>query len=135
MALVEWHSGLSVNIKVIDEQHLILINLINQLDEGLRVGTNQQTLKTVLGALLDYTHTHFAFEEALLQRYHYPEFPAHKAEHDALAEKVMFMEEMFKQGQSIEPDLLMRFLKLWIEGHIIEVDKHYAEYLISQGVQ
>jgi hemerythrin len=42
---------------------------------------------------------------------------------------------MFKQGQSLEPDLLMRFLKLWIEGHIIEVDKHYAEYLISQGVQ
>lgn len=134
MALVVWNDNFSVNVAEIDRQHQKLIAIINELDDAIKANHTNEAIGHVLAELLDYTKTHFAYEENLLFSNGYEMFPPHKAEHDALAEKVVFMVDIFAQGQSIDSSLLMNFLKMWIEEHILEIDKKYSAHLNSKGV-
>ncbi len=135
MALIEWDDSLKLRISSIDTQHQRLVGLINHLDEAIKAGQGYQQLGEVLEELLDYTRTHFAYEEALLQKHGYPAYSGHKAEHDALTEKVFFLAGMFKEGdRSLDSDQILAFLEVWVREHILEVDRAYAEFLKQRGV-
>ncbi len=134
MAFMQWNSELELQIVEIDRQHQRLVELINQFDDAVQAQQGVEMLDKVLNELLDYTKTHFKFEEALLAKHGYPTYPEHKAEHDALAEKVVFMQDMFKEGNPPDSNMLLNFLKIWLKEHILDVDKQYAPYLQEQGV-
>ncbi|MEY3220791.1 MAG: hypothetical protein RIT27_2148 [Pseudomonadota bacterium] len=134
MALVVWNDNFSVQVAEIDRQHQKLIAIINELDDAIKANHSNEAIGHVLAELLDYTKTHFEYEENLLSTNGYPMFDPHKAEHDALAEKVVFMGDIFAQGQNIDSGQLMNFLKFWIEEHILEIDKKYSAHLNSKGV-
>jgi hemerythrin len=134
MALMQWTEALSVHIAEIDKQHQRLITLINQLDDAIHVGNDHDVLGAVLEELLDYTRTHFRYEENLLKTNGYPELEAHKAEHDSLTEKVVFLGDYFKRGENLNTVQIMQFLKIWLEEHIMGVDRTYAEYLNAKGI-
>jgi hemerythrin len=134
MALMQWTEALSVHIAEIDKQHQRLIALINQLDDAVHVGNDHDVLGAVLEELLDYTRTHFRYEENLLKTNAYPELEGHKAEHDALTEKVVFLGDYFKRGENLNTVQIMQFLKIWLEEHIMGVDRTYAEFLNAKGI-
>ena len=135
MAIMEWTKDLSVNIAEIDAQHKRLLTLINDLDDALHSNQQQVAIGKILKELLDYTQTHFAYEEELLNKYSYPAYDGHKAEHDALAEKVVFLNQMFREGDQPEPDQLMAFLTIWLKDHIMGMDKSYSDFLVEKGVK
>lgn len=133
MALMEWNENFVLHIAAIDSQHQKLVGLVNDFAEALGAGEKGEILSNLLGELLDYTKTHFAYEEQLLADYAYPAYPGHKEEHDALAEKVVFMNQMLAQGESLPPDILMAFLRNWLQEHILENDKRYSSFLRERG--
>lgn len=134
MALMQWTEELSVHIAEIDKQHQRLMALINQLDDSIKVGNDKEVLGVVLAELLDYTHTHFSFEENLLQTNGYPALEGHKAEHEAWTEKVAFLGDYFKRGEKMDTEQIMQFLKIWLEEHIMGVDRAYTEHLHAKGI-
>lgn len=133
MAFMEWSENLKLHIDSIDEQHHRLVSLINELDDAVQANHGADVLGKVLEELIDYTKTHFKYEEALLEKHGYPSFPGHKAEHDALAEKVVFMQDMFSGGQDLDTDMVLNFLKVWLQEHILDIDKQYAPFLKEKG--
>ncbi|WP_353571690.1 bacteriohemerythrin [Candidatus Albibeggiatoa sp. nov. BB20] len=126
MALMEWTEALQLGLADIDTQHKKLVDIINQLDDAINAGQDSQILGEILGSLLDSAKAHFNYEEGMLKGKGYKAYPAHKAEHDALTEKLGFMHQAFVANQAPDSQQVLMFLKIWLEEHIMETDKAYV---------
>jgi hemerythrin-like metal-binding protein len=134
MSLIKWDDSYSVHIKKIDEQHQILVRLVNELHDAMAKGAARNVLSEVLNSLVSYTVIHFKAEEDLFAEYQYAETDKHTAEHNKLTQQVKEFQEKFHQGKSSITYELMNFLSDWLINHILGSDKKYATYLNSKGV-
>ena len=67
MSRFVWSPEYELGIEVIDHQHQRIIEYINQIYDARRRAAAQDSLAAILPNLVDYTLSHFAFEEALLE--------------------------------------------------------------------
>jgi hemerythrin len=133
---VEWSDDLSVGIQEIDEQHKILVNLINRLfDETALNEADPRVIEEIMSELIEYTVVHFAVEESLFRIFDYPEIETHIGHHHDLKVQVFEIQEKIKVDPSIVNTELLIFLKNWLEHHIQQEDKLYASFLIEHGVK
>ena len=124
MTLLVWQAELETGIDVIDQQHQRIVALINQLGEA----KDREGLASVLEELVDYTLSHFAFEEELLEESGYSFGPAHKRVHDMFVRRVSEYRMRFEAGEDIT-DELRNMLSRWLFNHIRGDDKAYAEHV------
>jgi len=134
MALITWTDALSVNIKEIDEQHKKLIAMVNELHSAMGAGKGKAAMGAVLGGLVEYTKTHFAFEEGLMQKHNYVGYLSHKGQHDELTKQVLDLQSRFKEGKTLVTVEVMNFLKDWLSNHIQNSDKKYGPFLNGKGI-
>jgi hemerythrin len=133
MALVVWKDKLSVNIESIDNQHKILIELINNFYENITNISNRENVAKLLSGLKKYIEEHFAYEEKYMKFYHYQDFERHKKEHDSFIKKVVDIENKFNSEQMILSLDITSFLFDWLKKHIMVSDKRYSETFIGKG--
>lgn len=134
MAIMNWNDSYSVNITSIDIQHKKLIDMINALHDAMAQGKGRDVMAPMVRDMATYAVTHFANEEKLMQEKGYPDFAAHKAQHDAFKQKVGDFQAKVadnKLGVTLE---VMNFLKDWLSNHILSVDKKYAPFLNEKGI-
>ncbi len=134
MKLIEWSSDLSVNIEKIDQQHLVLVEMINDLNDAMLAKAGQATAEEIVEGLIHYTETHFKTEEDIFDQYSYPETEEHKAEHRNFVKKVSDFNNDLKSGKIGLSVFILDFLSSWLKNHIKITDKKYTEYLNSRGV-
>ncbi len=132
---VEWKDDYSVGIDSIDQQHKKLLNLINQLQTAVDYSTGEQFEREALDELVDYTKTHFTYEEGLMRDNDYPDFEPHKAQHEKMFEKVREVLAEYEQDQDTAMANVAEYLKDWLINHINGTDKEYSSYLIGKGVK
>lgn len=125
MAYLHWSSDLDTGIDVIDKQHQRIVDYLNELNEANDTGDLKAT-NHVLDELVDYTVTHFAFEEELQERAGYPFLKAHKRVHEIFVKRVAEFQARAAAGQNVAPELLS-MLKIWLVNHIKGDDADYAE--------
>jgi len=141
-AAISWKDEYSVNIQEIDEQHKMLIQMIDDLFVVIS-RNKEQTLEEcevckVLERLIDYTRIHFAVEESLMRIFDYPDYEAHKAIHDQFIDEVMMFERRLKSNnnksseQLVAIEMLFR-LKEWLVNHIVGIDKAYSRHMLNRG--
>ncbi len=131
MALLEWSDELSVGIEIIDKQHMILIRAINLLALAVQHNSSRDLMSEIFKTLVDYTDTHFAYEEELFDRFDYPETEDHKAKHRALLHKVLDLKKRWEAGESQIGAEVLKFLVDWLRNHILGSDKKYSGFLID----
>jgi len=130
MPTVSWTSDLSVGVHTIDTDHKLLLSLINQLHDAIEEGQGQDTVGSVLNALLDYTAYHFGREEALMEASGYPDLDQHKKTHADLKAKLTTIRDAHKTDpQSIRDKDVLDFLKTWLAEHIRGKDKQYQPHM------
>jgi hemerythrin len=132
---MSWKDEYSVKVASIDQQHKKLIDLLNQMYDGLRAQKGKDTVGRVLNELVQYTATHFQNEEQLMQSYKYPHFEAHKLEHQILVKKVVDFQTGFHAGTTSASIEVMNFLRDWLNSHILGTDKQYVPHFVSKGVK
>ena len=132
--MFEWRNEFSVKIGSVDAQHKILFGLAEELYTAMKTGRGKLVLAHILDRLVQYTKTHFAHEERLMQLHGYPELAAHKAQHDALTDQVLQFQADFAQGRIAMSTELFTFLKNWLEQHILGSDQRYSPFLRSKAV-
>jgi len=132
---VEWKDDYSVGIDSIDQQHKKLLNLINQLQTAVDYSTGEQFEREALDELVDYTKTHFSYEEGLMRDNDYPDFEPHKAQHEKMFAKVEEVLAEYEQDQDTAMANAAEYLKDWLINHINGTDKEYSSYLIGKGVK
>ena len=99
---VEWSDTLSVGIEEIDEQHKVLVELINRMHEAIHQRHGSDAVKGILVDLADYTRIHFAVEESLMRILNYPDYENHKAIHEELLQHVLELQEKVESGKTAD---------------------------------
>lgn len=132
-AVMTWEDSLSVHVDEIDEQHKVLVELINELNEAMQRGRDRTAVGSVLASLIEYTKTHFSFEEKVMVTHNYPAYQRHKSEHDKLTAKVLDLQRDYRAGSAEMSDEVMRFLRSWLVGHIQGMDKSFGAFLNSHA--
>jgi len=76
--------------------------------------------------LIDYTQSHFSFEENLLEQVSYQYLPSHRGIHELFVKRLNDYRLKFEKGESIENDLY-RLLSKWLINHIQHDDQDYVD--------
>jgi hemerythrin len=124
MALIEWTEDLNTGIRVIDNQHQRIIEYINKLGHAQQ-SQNRDEVSEILDELVDYTLTHFAFEESLMEESGYAYFDAHKKVHQLFVKRIADYQQRFKLNEDIAEEL-GNTLRAWLINHIKRDDKEYC---------
>lgn len=130
MAVLAWSETYSVGSAMIDSDHRILINLINQLHDAIETGQSRDVVGSVLSALSEYAEHHFRREEAMMAASGFPDIEAHKAEHRRLETHVRDVCGRYRAGErGALNEQVVEFLKKWLTEHILVTDKSYRPWV------
>ncbi len=130
MRRVEWKQEYEIGINVIDTQHKRIVDYINQLvDFDGHAGHDE--MAELINALIDYTYSHFAFEEALMEEAGYEFLSVHKRTHEAFSERVGDLHQRFKQGNDVSAEI-GTLLQTWLINHILDDDQSYVPLVRRQ---
>ena len=135
MALINWSDSLSVNVNEIDLQHRKLIDMINELNEAMKIGKGKDSLGKILNGLISYTATHFKTEEQFFDKFGYPDTVNHKKEHVAFVKKVTDFQDGFEKKNLAVTMEVMNFLSDWLRNHIKGTDKKYSKFFNDKGLK
>ena len=130
MQSLEWSAEFEIGIPVIDGQHKRIVDYINQLVDCLGA-PNREVVSQVIHDLVDYTCSHFAFEEALLEEVSYGHLVPHQKTHAAFTERIHSMKERFDAGEELTEELAI-LLRSWLIDHIKCDDASYADLVKQQ---
>lgn len=114
-----------IGIPQIDEEHQKLFEMINYITE-LKTNTDEEVLlaKNLLNSLRKYAETHFANEEAYMEKIKDPELPHQKKQHEAFAAKVNSYDlDALTVGNAKQViKELAAYLVRWLYNHILSSD-------------
>ena len=139
MAVLQWEADLDTGIEEIDNQHRRIVDYINRLYE-LRGTPDRAALSDVIAETVDYTISHFAFEEEMIEDAGYMFSGPHKRVHELFTRRVAEMQSRFEAGEDIAHEL-HGMLSRWLFHHIRNEDHSYVDAvkayqrLISKGHQ
>jgi hemerythrin len=134
---LQWTPDLSVGVDEIDDQHKELFQRLNNLRIAMSQGKGRTEIGKTVKFLEDYVVAHFATEEKRMERYEYPAFSAHKAEHEAFIKDFSNfkkkLENIDTQGgiTSFLVIEMQRRLYDWLINHIGRIDKALGNYLVD----
>jgi len=127
--LFTWSDDFSVNVQEIDEQHKVLVGLLNELHLAIVGHHGRKTSREVLDRLAEYTRTHFLLEESLMRLTNYPGFEVHKQQHEELISQVQALQHKLDNENVAITFELLHFLKNWLIQHINENDKRLGAHV------
>jgi len=126
MAKLVWSNDLNTGINIIDKQHQRIVEYINELDDARTGGHKMEDLGRIIDETVDYTLSHFAFEESMQEDAHYPFIRAHKKVHELFVRKVADLQNRFSLGEDVSEEL-HKMLFTWLFNHIKRDDADYVE--------
>lgn len=133
MAVIDWRKAYETGIVALDDEHKALIVTINKLFEAVRDKQGKDVITDILAMLTTYTQDHFEHEEKLMAEYAFPGLEEHKAIHQQLRDDVKRLTEESSSSSEELAVSLLKFLRVWVLEHIVNVDKQYGFYLVSRG--
>lgn len=134
--LLNWTNVMSVGIAACDEDHEKIIDMINQLYDGIQAGHSKEVLGDVLDKLIAYASEDFKREEEFFEQTGYPDADAHRIKHQEFTKYIFEIQKQFKAGTSDTlSDDVMGFLLNWVVQHIITEDKKFMPHLSSNGIK
>ncbi|WP_075184594.1 bacteriohemerythrin [Teredinibacter haidensis] len=130
---IAWTAELELGIPVIDSQHQRIVDYINTVSDAHKSHRTNDVF-SVLDELVDYTLSHFAFEESLMEESGYPFLNAHKKVHRLFARRVASFQQRAKAGDDITEELL-HVLKAWLVNHIKCDDRDYSAVVKANMIE
>lgn len=125
--MIEWVECLSVGVTVLDDDHKVLIDLVNKYANAVSRGSVLE-VHAVFRELEHYTHYHFKREEELMEQCGYESLDEHKHHHEKLAMQLKAYQEDFAwNAMSGSADEIKKFLQSWLFCHVMQEDFRYRE--------
>lgn len=124
---MKWDDKYLVHVPELDEAHLKLFKLINELYLLNQLAEpDQRKLMRTFHDLLEYTYSHFTEEEQYMEKTNYPQIDEHKKLHENIRNQFEDYFTSFKSG-TIDMKKFLQFVKSWLENHIISEDQKYIK--------
>jgi hemerythrin-like metal-binding protein len=129
MVHIQWKDRYNINFMEIDEQHKVLLDLLNELIDLVGERGDPEVVSDIFHRLCQYALTHFSVEEAYMAAGKYPQLAKHQAEHGTFIQKLLELNQTYDPA---DPHLLeetVDFLKHWYLDHILNSDTKYVPFL------
>lgn len=133
--MFQWDEKYSVGIQSIDSQHKEIFMHLNKLLEAMKQGQASSVITPIIFDLEKYAVLHFKKEEFFFQRFNFQGSVEHIKEHNDFTKKVTSLKDDLKSGKITLSFELLKFLKDWIDHHILVVDKQYSECFRQNGLK
>ncbi|MBZ5584134.1 MAG: bacteriohemerythrin [Acidobacteriia bacterium] len=131
--MFEWTKDHAIGLPQVDAQHQAIFRMARELYDEMSTGGGSDAAKRILQRVVQYTEHHFAAEERLMRQYHYPELDAHLQQHQEFARRVLEFQADFQAGRTMLTVEMFRLLRDWLEVHIKESDRGYAEFIRAKA--
>ena len=132
--LMPWGPDIMIGIKRVDDQHKVLVRMINDLHRAMKTRQGKPALEKIMAELVDYTVMHFGMEEELFAKYGYEEEVQHKAIHKKFVDQVLDYQKKLIAGDPTVSINLMTSLKDWLTGHIKGIDTKYVPFMKEHSI-
>lgn len=129
----EWDPSLLTGDSDVDAQHMSLFALVASMHKLVVEGKGNEAVAGSMDAIVDYVHTHFVYEEALMTRIGFPELEPHLGQHRWFTEQVTRLRDDLASGHTISPQGMMDFMRSWLVDHIKTEDRKIGDYIRSYG--
>lgn len=131
MSLMIWTSAMSVGVPELDEDHRVLIRIVNQLAESKKNDDHAGILRQSIYSLLRYAEFHFAREEKVLAACDFPGITHHKQVHRAFTAHMQKLAKALDDDETPAAEIvsqdLLYYLKDWLNHHILIEDMSYRK--------
>lgn len=120
---------MSVGVPLLDADHKIFIEIINDLEAAAEYPARRNNLKEILRRLAQYSRYHFEREEKVMAACGYPGIESHKQEHANFSEYIGAVALCFDSDpNAVLGDEVLDFLKNWLTHHVLIQDMAYRPY-------
>ena len=128
MPEIKWSEQFSVGVRVLDEQHKRIIEMINAIQGRSDAGT----MFDIVMRMFNYVPDHFKTEENLMRKCGYSELDQQIRQHkEFLVKATDFAGRNFdKPGACAQ---VASYLREWLVHHILEEDMKYKPFLSPHG--
>lgn len=122
-----WNPHLETGIDLIDEQHRVLVNLLNRLAQQHVQGATEAEIHTILGELANYADYHFTTEEGIWHSAMAGDswLLEHVQSHQRFFAHIVELQSGERAFQAVLDDLFS-YLTQWLAYHILDNDKRMA---------
>ena len=120
---------LLLSVPQIDNQHRMLIALVNEFSAAVDAGSSRAELELRVTQLIEAFRVHFGSEEGLMQSSSFPELAPHADEHRKLIAQMSGLRDGLGSGDVMLCDALALLVRLWTEQHIAGPDRTFAQFL------
>lgn len=136
MAKIQWDDTLAVGVGLIDDQHKMLIQKLNDLARAVEEHQGPTAVASTLSFLSEYTEFHFREEEGHMAALNYPGLADQKAMHQEFRTVLKSLDVDFETDGASEflAEQVNTFLITWLAKHIQQVDSKFGKFVQDQGV-
>jgi len=117
MTLIDWKDEFSLGIAAVDLEHRGLIDLINEVHTGMLRDATADRVLAGLGDIYAQISAHFALEEKYMRESRYPEFAAHKEDHEKLLDELRDIMDRVEDDGDYDDERLAHELERWFTEH------------------
>jgi len=123
-----WNRNFEIGIASVDQQHRVLVDLINGLAEAMDAGAQLPEVHKLTEALMNYAVDHFAEEECILTAAPLAEAEKdrHRKAHRSFVEKVQHLTQREDLLEVEVAQNILDFLTTWLVSHILGSDRKIA---------
>lgn len=120
---LEWGEAWLTGNEVIDADHRMLVQYVNELNHAMHAGEGRAVVAGVLDRLVAYTIGHFEREEVIWRKGGLSNLAEHQRIHADLTGKVQAFQRDLAAGKATLTADLMSFLREWLVNHVFRSDK------------
>lgn|GEM_PF-471350 len=133
MELIAFRDEDMVENQQIDEQHLKMAKIVNELYSIM--GSDKYNLERhLLRELLDDLRVHFSTEEKYMKEMKFTYFFSHKGEHDRFYKKIAEFVHNYNEGKAHVNLEFLVSIKNWFFNHIDLNDRKLGKFLHEKGI-
>lgn len=128
MAYFEWADDMVIDGGPIDQDHRLLVDLVNELHSATSRGAGREVVSSILGRTITSTREHLAREEQIMAQKGFPDLERHKIGHNAFIEKLCDLQRKLESGSVSVAAQLSSTLRDWLSLHIRRSDKELLKF-------
>ena len=131
------HKLADTGIEEIDREHRELLRLIQVVrgaaQMGNAAGSQREVVRTALSRVLAFSRHHFAEEEQLMHKIDFPDFLAHKKEHQTFIDRILSLQREKFAPSSDSLSALENWLLYHVEGSDSRIVSRLLELDLPAG--
>ena len=136
MTDTRWTDDLSVGVALIDDQHRMMIDRLNELRRAVETHEGPNKIANTLTFLIEYADLHFSTEEKHMGETGYPGLQDQVSQHGEFKKTLADLEQDYREegpthelAQSIDTLLLN-----WLIKHIRGTDQRFGDFLRENNI-